>query len=223
MKNKKMQNQNSLNDIKESELSKDDNDKNNHYEINDLSLNKKINPNRGKRKTVIGIMQERDKKEKKVDNNKEDFNKAIEEAFIEFDKDNSEFITKDEFGSFMKSLGYKLTEIELEEMVKSVDSNGNGLIGLKEFKHMISTNINDEMNINTSIEAFGIFDKGRTEKINSNVLRELLLKKDKTDKELDFTEEEIDDIFKNIEIKDFQIDYIALVKSTFDIFATEDV
>jgi Ca2+-binding EF-hand superfamily protein len=219
-----MQNQNNLNDIKESELSKDENDKNNHYEINDLSIKNPTNTiNRGKRKTVIGVMHEKDKKEKKVDSNKEDFNIAIEEAFNDFDKDGSDFITKDEFGSFMKSLGYQLTEIELEEMIKSVDNDSNGLIGLKEFKRMIASNINDDMNINTSIEAFGIFDKGRTEKINVNVLKELLLKKDKNNQILDFTEEEINDIFKNIDIKENEIDYISLVKSTFDIFATEDV
>ena len=122
----------------------------------------------------------------------------------------------------MKSVGYILTEIELEEMMHSVDSNDNGLIGLKEFRTMISKNINDEMNINTSIEAFGIFDKSRSEKINSNLIKELLLKKDNSNKDLDFTEEEVNEIFSNIEMENNYIDYRELVKSTFNIFMSED-
>ena len=213
-----MENKNNLDDIKESELSKNDEVDDNFYQI--------PIQNKEKRKTVIQKMYEKELDEKKLleRKNKEDFNKAIEEAFNSFDKDNSDFISKDELGDFMKSMGYKLSEIELEEIIKSVDTNGNGIIGLKEFRTMIAKNINDEMNTNISIEAFGIFDKGRTERMNCDILKALLLTKDKSRRELDFTEEEIEDIFKNINIdNDNNFNYRELVKSTFDIFSIDDI
>jgi Ca2+-binding EF-hand superfamily protein len=89
---------------------------------------------------------------------------------------------------------------------------------------MIAKNINDETNIKFSIEAFGIFDKGRTEKINKGIVKELLMTKDISHPELDFNEQEIEEIFKHIEIdNNDMINYTDIVKSTFDIFSTNDV
>jgi hypothetical protein len=93
---------NTLNEIKESELSNNNECENNYYQI--------PIPSKLKRKTVIEKMIERDKTQKKK-HNYEDFNIAVEEAFNDFDKDHSDFISKDELGNFMKSLGYILTEI----------------------------------------------------------------------------------------------------------------
>ncbi len=154
-------------------------------------------------------------------NGKQDFDDAILEAFREFDKDHTDFITKVELGKFMSSLGYTLTEIELEQMINDIDEDGNGLIGIKEFRNLLTKSIKDELTINTSLEAFGIFDKYKCEKINKDNLKEILLS---DNGDINFTREEVDEILILInKDENDDINYRDLIKNSFDIFNTEDI
>lgn len=146
----------------------------------------------------------------------QDFEEAILEAFKQFDKDNSEYITKDELGNFVKSLGYVMSEIELESLISEVDEDGNGMIGLKEFRSIIMKSIRDDFTLDTSMEAFALFDKYRTQKINNNVLRAILLTKSN---ETNFSEEEVNDLFAILpKDPNGEMNYKDIIKSAFDIF-----
>ncbi|KAK3526882.1 hypothetical protein QTP86_003607 [Hemibagrus guttatus] len=57
----------------------------------------------------------------------------IREAFKVFDRDGNGFISKQELGMAMRSLGYMPNEVELEVIIKRLDMDGNGQVGFDEF------------------------------------------------------------------------------------------
>ncbi|KAL2157282.1 hypothetical protein VTH06DRAFT_6220 [Thermothelomyces fergusii] len=54
-------------------------------------------------------------------------------AFAVFDKDKNGTISSDELRNVLKSLGEKLTDEEVDEMIKIADRNGDGVIDYNEF------------------------------------------------------------------------------------------
>ena len=60
------------------------------------------------------------------------------EAFRVFDKDNSGSISASEISAVMVALGDRnVSEADIQLMVKSVDTDGNGSIDFEEFKKMM--------------------------------------------------------------------------------------
>ncbi len=64
-------------------------------------------------------------KNKMQDNESED---EIKEAFRVFDRDNNGFISASELRHVMTNLGEKLTDEEVDEMVREADIDGDGQI-----------------------------------------------------------------------------------------------
>ena len=62
-----------------------------------------------------------------------DTESEIREAFKVFDRDNNGFISTAELRQVMTSIGEKLTENEVDEMIREVDQNGDGRIDYIEF------------------------------------------------------------------------------------------
>ena len=58
------------------------------------------------------------------------------EAFGVFDKDGSGFISPAELRHVMTQLGEKLTDEEVNEMVKEADCDGDGRVNYEEFVNM---------------------------------------------------------------------------------------
>ena len=59
------------------------------------------------------------------------------EAFKVFDKDGSGFISKAELIHVMANLGEKLSDGEIDEMIREADVNGDGQINYEEFVQMM--------------------------------------------------------------------------------------
>lgn len=60
-----------------------------------------------------------------------DLEREIEEAFRQFDKGGNERISMKEMRRMMGQLGERLTDDELDNMMKEADLNGDGQIGFK--------------------------------------------------------------------------------------------
>jgi len=66
-----------------------------------------------------------------------DSEEEIKEAFKVFDKDNNGFISAAELRHVMTSLGEKLTDEEVDEMIREADVDGDGRINYEEFVKMM--------------------------------------------------------------------------------------
>ncbi|XP_078694906.1 uncharacterized protein LOC144923896 [Branchiostoma floridae x Branchiostoma belcheri] len=64
--------------------------------------------------------------------NTQPFDSAAE-LFKTFDKDGNGFITKEEIKQGMAAMGQKLTDAEVDEMMKNCDTDGDGKINYEEF------------------------------------------------------------------------------------------
>ncbi|ANZ75178.1 Calmodulin [Komagataella phaffii CBS 7435] len=61
----------------------------------------------------------------------------IFEAFRVFDKDGDGKIDKGELKHVLTSIGEKLTEEEVDEMLREADTNNDGVIDIKEFSNLL--------------------------------------------------------------------------------------
>jgi calmodulin len=64
----------------------------------------------------------------------------IKEAFKVFDKDGNGFISAAELRHIMTNLGEKLTDEEVDEMIREADVDGDGQINYDEFVDMMMQN-----------------------------------------------------------------------------------
>ncbi|XP_076096051.1 uncharacterized protein LOC143067009 isoform X1 [Mytilus galloprovincialis] len=67
-----------------------------------------------------------------------DTEEEMKEAFKVFDRDNNGFISAQELRLVMANLGEKLTDEEVEEMIKEADMNGDGQVDYTEFVVMMT-------------------------------------------------------------------------------------
>ncbi|CAM9293234.1 unnamed protein product [Rangifer tarandus platyrhynchus] len=75
----------------------------------------------------------------------EEQNAEFKEAFSLFDKDGDGTITTKESGTVMRSLGHvmtnlgeKLTDEEVDEMIREADIDGDGQVNYEEFVQMMT-------------------------------------------------------------------------------------
>jgi calmodulin len=66
-----------------------------------------------------------------------DSEEELKEAFKVFDKDQNGFISAAELRHVMTNLGEKLTDEEVEEMIREADLDGNGEVDYDEFVKMM--------------------------------------------------------------------------------------
>ena len=83
----------------------------------------------------------------------------LKEIFRIYDRDNDGFITINELGNAMKSLGYETGNEELQELIKEFDKDENGNLDVDEFVELINKRIEEAQAEKELIETFNTFDR----------------------------------------------------------------
>ena len=197
----------------------DKNSKNSKKDIIDSSIKSKSKSFSNSQKSDNSSNQSKTEKsgeEEEEEDEQNEFEDELREAFNDFDEDHSGTITKEEFGNFMRKLGYRPTLVELQEMMEEVGKDHQGQITFEEFKHIMTKTIRDEFTLNSTIEAFAVFDKNKTGKVKKETLQNILLTKG----EQNMTEAEVQDLLDHyIEFdENGEINYKDFVKQTFELF-----
>jgi calmodulin len=132
----------------------------------------------------------------------------FKEAFSLFDKDGDGCITSKELGTVMRSLGQHPTEAEIADLVKGVDTDGNGKIDFKEFTNMMISKMKDSITEDEIREAFLLFDNDGNGFISATELRHVMTSLGET-----LTDEEVEELMSEADSNgDGQIDYDEFVK-----------
>ena len=137
----------------------------------------------------------------------------FKQAFELFDLNKNGKITHKELKKIMQGLGQDPTEVEIDELVKEIDADGDGQIDFDEFLAMLTRKANTNQIEDDIQKAFKVFDKGNRGKIGINELREIMLGfgEDLTDEQLNVMIKEIDsdndgyvtfEDFKNVMLSD---------------------
>ncbi|XP_008334518.1 calcium-binding protein 7 [Cynoglossus semilaevis] len=105
----------------------------------------------------------------------EDELEELHQAFKVFDHTGDGFISKEELGVAMRSLGYMPNEVELEIITKRLDMDGNGQVDFEEFIALLSpklTIVLPERFNGTDFDS--VFWKSDTQKMSLEELKNLL-------------------------------------------------
>ncbi|CAH9070647.1 unnamed protein product [Cuscuta europaea] len=130
------------------------------------------------------------------------------EAFSLFDKDGDGQITKHELGIVLRSLGQKVTEAEVEEMICGVDVDGSKTVDFKEFVGLMRKKLKDKEVEAELKAAFQIFDKDHNGLISAAELRHIM-----TNLGQKLSEKEVDEMMKEADVdNNGGIDYQEFVK-----------
>ena len=138
------------------------------------------------------------------------------EAFGTLDEDHSGLVTKEELFNFMRKIGHRPSDLELREIMEVVSREHPGGISFQDFKNILNKQIKDELTLNTTKEAFGVFDKMMKGKIKKEDLKNILM----TRGEQNMTEEEIKDLIEHYVEYDEngEVNDNNFVKNTFELF-----
>lgn len=131
------------------------------------------------------------------------------EAFELFDKDGSGYINSRELLTVMRAFKQDPTKAEVQHLMQELDTNGNGKIEYEEFEKYMSDHYKSVEEANSSMmEAFKLFDKDGSGKIDADELKEAMMRLgDKLSKE------EAEDMIKTADLdKDGKIDYIEFIR-----------
>jgi len=91
-----------------------------------------------------------------------------------FDRDNNGYITTKELNTIMKTLGFNPTEEDLQQMIFTVDYDGDGKLNLEEYVQLMELQKTPEDTEDDIVQAFRVFDSDNKGYIESAELRELL-------------------------------------------------
>ncbi|KAH3859227.1 calmodulin-A-like isoform X2 [Dreissena polymorpha] len=132
----------------------------------------------------------------------------LKEAFSLFDKDGDGDISTKELGTVMRSLGQNPSDQELEDMIREVDTDGNGSIEFDEFLQMMARKMKETDTEEEIKEAFKIFDKDGDGLISPAELRGVM-----TNLGEKLTDEEVEEMMKEADLDgDNMISYDEFLK-----------
>jgi len=87
---------------------------------------------------------------------------AISEAFALFDKNGDRAISSGEIGTVFKSLGLNPSKVQIDQMIKEFDRDGNGEIDFGEFVTMMTDKMRRPDTEEEIRQAFLMFDSDRS-------------------------------------------------------------
>ena len=165
-----------------------------------------INNNIEKNNKNLGLEIKSDKI-KEINNLTEMEIALYKEAFQIFDKHSEGYISSKELGTIMSSLGFNISDEDLNEIINIYEQNNN-MIDFISFLEIISKKKENIYKEEDLIDAFRIFDKEGSGKISSNELRYVMMSSGE-----DFNENYIKELINesNIDHDDY-IDYYKFVK-----------
>ncbi|EAT43328.1 AAEL005222-PA [Aedes aegypti] len=132
----------------------------------------------------------------------------LREAFSLFDTNGDGTITCSELGTVLRSLGKNVSDAEVEELLKEVNVDHEGMIHFPDFVAMMSIRLRDFNSEEELKEAFRIFDRNGDGLISADELRAALQSFGEQ-----LAEEEIEELLREADVNcDGQIDYEEFVK-----------
>ncbi|XP_073123802.1 uncharacterized protein [Henckelia pumila] len=145
-----------------------------------------------------------------VDHQEESF---IYEAFKLFDKNGDGKISIEELGSVLRCLYPNVTVEELREMIREVDTDGNGTIEFQEFFNLMVKKMKEtDANHDDLREAFNAFDKDQDGYISPDELGHVMICLGER-----MTAEELEEMIKEVDLDgDGQVNYQEFVKIIYD-------
>lgn len=132
----------------------------------------------------------------------------FKEAFSLLDKDGDGTINTKELGILMRSLGQNPTEQELEEIIREIDMDGNGIIDFMEFLHLMDQRMKGIDTEAELREMFKVFDMDGNGFISAEEFKWTMMNLGQQ-----LTEEEVEEIIKASDLKgDGHIDLEEFIK-----------
>ena len=124
-----------------------------------------------------------------------DREEEIRVAFRVLDRDGNGFITAAVLRHVMTNLGEKLTDEEVDEMIREADIDGDGKVNCEEFVAMMGQKMKDTDREEEIREAFRVFDRDGNGFISAAELRHVM-----TNIGDKLTDEEVDDMIREADI-----------------------
>ena len=119
------------------------------------------------------------------------------EAFDMFDKDHSGTISVDEIAKIMKNFGNPMSKDDIKEMIKDIDTSGDGELDFDEFVTLMQRQEVVEDDDDEVLRAFQSFDKDQNGYITNTEFRYILTKLGER-----FTDQEVDTLFRECDLDD---------------------
>ncbi|KAI8917568.1 hypothetical protein PhCBS80983_g02713 [Powellomyces hirtus] len=122
--------------------------------------------------------------------------RELVEIFSLVDVDHGGTISKDELATLMKTLGLRVSQVELDTMVNEIDVAGTGEIDFESFVLAMSRKIQTAMTGEEIRRAFKIFDPSNAGLLTMDALVKILT--DYGDKEKRMSKEESEDLISQV-------------------------
>ncbi|KAL4237703.1 hypothetical protein ACF0H5_002418 [Mactra antiquata] len=148
----------------------------------------------------------------------EDKLREYQEAFNLYDKDNDGIIATQKLGRVLRAMGLNPTEIEIQEMIDEVDSEGTGCLDFESFLNIVaSRKFDDEDHEDALKEAFRMFDRDGNGYIDAEELRICMINLGEK-----LTLEEVEEMIREVDIDfDGRMNYEEFVRLMCSKYALE--